>query len=79
MNLAQQVRGLVDALWGERMFRATVTGTSGNLVTIQRTGQGSADPQSYAKLTSYSAPAASDEVIVVKVGGGWIVLGKVSR
>lgn len=79
MNLAQQVRELFDALWGERMFRAVVTGTSGNLVTVKRTGQGSADPQSYAKLASYSAPAVNDEVLVVKVGGGWLVCGKVTR
>jgi hypothetical protein len=79
MNLAALIQGMFEGLWGERVFRATVTGTSGNLVTIQRTGQAAADPQSYAKLASYSSPQVADEVVVLRVGSGWIVMGKVIR
>ena len=79
MNVLDEVRKMINRVWRERLFRATVTGTSGNLVTIRRTGQSAADVQSYAKLASYSAPAADDEVIVAQIGRGWIVLGKVVR
>ena len=70
---------MFEELWGQRVFRAVVTGTSGNLVTIQRTGQAASDPQSYAKLASYSSPQVSDEVVVLRVGSGWIVMGRVLR
>ncbi len=78
-NLAQKVDALIRRNGRETMFRATVTGTSGNLVTVRRTGQLIPDVQSYAKLASYSSPVADDEVIVLRIGGGYIVLGKVTR
>ena len=62
-----------------RFFRATVTGTSGSLVTIQRPGQASPDPESYPRLASYSAPAAPDEVLVMELGGSCLVIGKIVR
>ncbi len=61
------------------IFRAIVTGTSGNRVFIKRTGQASADAQAYPALASYTTPTTDDEVIVVKVGIGYIVLGKIVR
>lgn len=75
MNLARYVEDTWVRLFGENVFRATVTGTSGNLVTItsQRVNG------SFPKLASYSSPQANDEVVVAKLGSGWIVLGKVSR
>ncbi len=79
MNLLKAVAELIERKHREDVFRATVTGTSGNLVTIRRTGQASADPQSYPALASYSMPAANDEVIVMRVGDGLIVIGKVVR
>ncbi len=79
MNLLEESRKLFEGMFRERLFRATVTGTSGNLVTIQRTGETAPDAQSYPRLNSYAAPAADDEVIVVQIGSGLIVLGKVLR
>lgn len=79
MNLAAAVSKVVDAVLGELLFRAAVTGTSGNLVTIRRFGQTAADTQSYARLASYSTPTAGDEVLCLKVGSGVIVIGKVLR
>ena len=78
MNLASAVTEIVDNLNAAMLFRAVVTGTSGNLVTIRRFGQTSADTQSYARLASYT-PSVSDEVLCLKVGTGVIVLGKVLR
>lgn len=79
MNLVAAMREWFDGWWSERAFRAVVTGTSGNLVTIQRTGQSAPDPQSYARLASYSSPQVADEVLVARIGEGYIVLGKVQR
>lgn len=79
MNLARFVMDLFDRMFGERVFRATVTGVSGNLVTIQRPGQAAADAQSYPRLVSYTTPTAADEVLVVRLGDGWLVVGKVTR
>ena len=79
MNLGRAMEDLFDRMFRERVFRATVTGVSGNLVTIQRPGQASADTQSYPRLVSYATPAAADEVLVVRLGDGWIVVGKVTR
>ena len=79
MNIAAWVAQLFDREYRARVFRATVTGTSGNLVTVQRPGQGSADAQSYPRLASYSSPVNGDEVLVIRLGDGLIVAGKVSR
>lgn len=78
MNLADMTIRLFTAQWNKWIFRATVTGTSGNLVTIQRPGF-SADSQSYARLNSYSSPTNGDEVLVMWIGGGYLVLGKILR
>lgn len=79
MNLVADILDRVDRLLRERTVRVTVTGTSGSLVTIQRTGQSAPDAQSYPKLASYGSPTNGDEVIIQRVGDGWIVLGKVVR
>lgn len=78
MNLAQLVSKLIDRILRDRLFRATVTGTSGNKVKVQRAGE-SEDATYYARLTSYSSPTVTDEVICLRLGGGVIVLGKILR
>ena len=77
MNLADATLKLIDGQWNKWVFRATVTGTSGNKVNIQRPGH-AVDSQAYAKLASYSGPVNGDEVLVIWAGG-YIVLGKISR
>ena len=75
MNLARYVEDTWNRMFGENVFRATVTGTSGNQVTItsQRlTG-------TFPRLVSYASPTADDEVLVIKVGPSWLVIGEVTR
>ena len=79
MNLAAEVMKLFRKGYDERVFRAIVTGTSGNKVLIKRAGQAAADTQAYARLVSYATPAADDEVLVIEVGGGPLVVGKITR
>jgi hypothetical protein len=79
INIGAWVVDRFDQMFGERVFSATVTGTSGNLVTIKRPGQVAADPQSYPRLVSYATPTAADEVMVLKLGDGWICVGKITR
>lgn len=56
-----------------QIFRATVTGTSGNKVTIQRVGE--SETETIPKLASYSTPMANDPVIVARLGKGYVCLG----
>ena len=77
--LAHYVRTMIEAALSRLFTVATVTGTSGNLVTIRRTGEAASDAQSYPKLAAYAAPANGDEVLVLQFGAGYIVLGKVTR
>lgn len=78
-NILKQAMELFRQDQREQLFRAVVTGTSGDLVTIQRTGYSTPDTQSYPRLASYSAPQVNDEVIVARVGKGYVVLGEVLR
>jgi len=77
MNLAMFTKDMFEKMWSSFVFRAVVTGTSGNLVLIRRTGQTVADTQAYARLASYT-PSVSDEVMVMWMGG-FIVIGKITR
>jgi hypothetical protein len=55
-----------------------VTGTSGGLVIVQRQGADGPDPAGYPRLASYS-PGSGDEVLLVRVGAGYVVLGRLVR
>lgn len=55
---------------------ATVTSTSGG-VFVQFDGETTASQKSYKRLASYSSPAVSDRVLLIKVGGTYVILGKV--
>lgn len=61
-----------------RVFRGVVTGTSGNLVYVQRNGQGGPDPSGYPRLDSYT-PVVADEVLCMMLESLPIVLGKIAR
>lgn len=78
MNLALFVDDQFKKLWSKFIFRAIVTGTSGNKVFIKRTATDPPEDQAYARLASYSAPAANDEVVVLWMGG-YIIVGKILR
>lgn len=75
MNLARYVEDTWNRMFGENVFRATVTGTSGNQVTITSQRLNGTFP----RLVSYASPTANDEVVVAKLGSGWIVLGEITR
>lgn len=77
-DLVQLIRDAVQAESRQAFVRATVTGTSGSLVLVQRQGAAGADPAGYPRLASYT-PSAGDEVLMVRLGAGYIVLGRVVR
>ena len=77
--LAHYVRTMIEAALSRLFTVATVTGTSGNLVTIRRTGEAASDAQSYPKLAAYAAPANGDECLCLNLGASTLIIGKVSR
>jgi len=53
----------------------TVTSTSGGIY-VQFDGETTASAKKYKRLANYS-PTVSDRVLLVKVGGTYVILGKV--
>jgi hypothetical protein len=78
-GLRALVRETVESILGEFVFRAIVTGTSGNRVLVRRATQTAADAQAYPRLAAYSSPTVADEVLVIRLGGGFLVVGKIVR
>ena len=72
MNLAELIQRAVEAVVGRMIWRGTVTGTSGNRVTVQREGETTA--ASYPRLASYT-PTNGDEVLVL----AGVVVGRIVR
>ena len=61
----------------EKVFRlGRVDSVTGGLPTIQFDGEETASGKLYAKLDGYS-PTTGDRVLLAKVSGTYIVLGKV--
>lgn len=61
----------------EKVFRlGMVDSVTGGLPTIQFDGEETASGKLYARLDSYT-PAVNDRVLLAKVSGSYIVLGKV--
>jgi hypothetical protein len=58
------------------MRLATVTSTSGG-ISVQFDGETTASSKKYKKLASYSNPAVNDRVLLVHVGGTYIIVGKI--
>lgn len=54
----------------------TVTSTSGG-ITVQFDGETAPSSKKYKRLASYSNPAVNDRVLLIKVGGTYVILGKV--
>lgn len=55
---------------------ATVTSTSGG-VSVQFDGETTPSAKKYKRLASYSSPAVNDRVLLVKVGGTYVIIGKI--
>ena len=53
-----------------------VTSTSGGIY-VQFDGETTPSTKKYKRLASYSNPAVSDRVLLVKVGGTYVIFGKV--
>ena len=77
-NLLSTVQRMIDRDADEQLFQATVASLTSSTITIQRTGH---DPETarYAVIDSFPYPAVDDEVIVARVGSGFIIVGKVLR
>ena len=54
----------------------TVTSTSGG-VSVQFDGETTPSTKKYKRLASYSNPAVNDRVMMVKIGGSYVILGKI--
>lgn len=55
---------------------ATVTSTSGG-VSVQFDGETTPSAKKYKRLASYSSPTVNDRVLLIKVGGTYVIIGKV--
>ena len=61
----------------ERQFKlGTVTSISGG-ISVQFDGETSPSSKKYKRLASYSSPAVNDRVLMVKIGGSYVILGKI--
>jgi hypothetical protein len=58
------------------MRLATVTSTSGG-ITVQFDGETAPSSKKYKRLASYSSPTVNDRVMMVKIGGTYVILGKI--
>lgn len=78
-NAIQRITRTIETrINGVSPFRATVTGTSGNLTYIRRLSATVADAEPYAKATGDTF-IAGDEVLCIPLNGKPVILGKVRR
>ena len=54
----------------------TVTSTSGGIY-VQFDGETTPSTKKYKRLASYSSPTVNDRVLLIKVGGTYVIIGKV--
>ena len=77
-NLLRTVQNMIDQDAAGQLFRATVVETTDNTIRIQRTGH-DPDVAQYAVLDNFPYPRVGDEVLMARVGSGWMVVGSVLR
>lgn len=70
VNAGEDMRRLL----AERMFLATVTGTSGGLVEIRRQGQSVPDAQYYPAAAGLAATVSAGDLVVCLAIGGLVVV-----
>lgn len=73
------VSNMVDERIESAIFRAVVTAVQPDAVRIKRVGAEVEDDQNYAAVDIYPFPEVDDEVLVLKVGKGFNVLGRIVR
>lgn len=54
----------------------TVTSTSGG-ISVQFDGETAPSTKKYKRLASYSSPAVNDRILLLRVSGTYIILGKI--
>jgi len=54
----------------------TVTSITGG-VAVQFDGETSASTKLYKRLSSYSSPAVNDRVLLLRISGTYIIMGKI--
>lgn len=59
------------------LYLAAIGSVSGSGVTLIFDGQSAATLKTYKRLASYS-PSAGDRVLVAKISGSYVVLGKIT-
>lgn len=78
MNILEQVSQLDVEQWRENVLLATVDSTSGNTIKIIRPGEAVADNQFYAAAAGLAAAvSATDIVLVLRVGGSFVVVAEI--
>lgn len=77
-NLLLTVSNMIDQRTEQLLFRATVVEITTKTLRIQRTGH-EPDVAFMAVLDNFPYPKVGDEVLVAKVGAGWMVVGSVLR
>lgn len=73
------VSNMVDERIESAIFRAIVTEITPDSVRIKRVGAEVEDAQDYAAVDIYPFPSVDDEVLVLKLGKGYTVLGRIVR
>lgn len=73
------VSNLIDERIEASIFRAVVTAIQPDSVRIKRTGQVAEDAQNYAACDIYPFPGIGDEVLVLRLGRGYVVVAKIVR
>lgn len=69
-----------DERFGDSFQRAIYVGASGNKSLVRRDGQATGDPVAYPTISGAAASMTpGDEVLMVRVGKGYVVLGKILR
>ena len=57
---------------------ATVSEISGTRLKLIFDGQSSASPKAYSRLGSYSSPVVGQRVLVARISGSIVVLGRIT-
>lgn len=73
------ISNLVDERIESAIFRAVVTEITPDSVRIKRVGATVEDAQDYAAVDIFPFPILGDEVVVLKLGKGYTVLGRLVR
>ena len=75
MNLQEQIRAVVEAAQADASWRGIVVSTGAGVATVKRYAVGASE--TYPVTTGCPALAAGNEVLVLRVGAGYIVVDRI--